>query len=412
MARKPAKAVSTTALVLTALICLASLAFASRADAFVFWTKGNTIGRANLDGSGVDASFIAPNGGYLSGIALDASHVYWGGFNTRTIGRAKLDGTKADQNFIPGAGRYPGGVAVDAAHIYWGNGEITNSPLLNGGSIGRANLDGTGVEQQFIPGGSPFLVSEARSPAVNSSNIYWSDIGPAPTTIGRANLDGTAIEASFVEFPLGSPPTIPLAIAVDDGHVYWANLGEGLSDGTIGRVSIDGTGLDRNFISGIGTPVAVAVDAAHIYWANNATLEHGGSVGRANLDGTGVEPNFIPDPTMTLGSAGAVAVDSSNDFSFGQVTKDGSTGTATLTVKITEGPGKLRLAKSETVKADKEGIAGAGSSPRTKLAIKPNGKVRKRLNKMGKATVKARVTYSPRGASPNTEVKTIKLVKG
>jgi hypothetical protein len=357
----------------------------------------------------VDATFIAPKGGYLSGIALDASHVYWGGFSTKTIGRAKLDGTKVDQNFIPGAGLYPGGVAADAAHIYWGNAEITNSPLLHGGSIGRANLDGTGVEQQFIPGGSPFLVSEARSPAVNSSNIYWSDIGPAPTTIGRANLDGTAIEASFVEFPVGSPPTIPLAIAVDDGHVYWANLGEGLSDGTIGRVSIDGTGLDRNFISGIGTPVAVAVDAAHIYWANGATLEHGGSVGRANLDGTGVEPNFIPDPTMTLGSA--VAVDSSNDFSFGQVKKDKDTGTAMLTVKIAEGPGKLRLAKSKTVNADKQGV-GRPSSTKDKLSIKPRGQIRKRLNKKGKARVEARVTYSPKGASPKTDIKKITLVKG
>src|SRR5262245_57017630 len=255
-----AKAASTAALVTGAvLICLASLAFAPRAEAFVFWTKGSTIGRANLDGSGVDPSFVGSDGAYLSGIALNASHVYWSVFNTGAVGRASLDGTKVDQNFIPDAGRYPGGVAVNDAHIYWGNAEITNSPQLNGGSIGRANLDGTAVEQQFIPGGSPFGVSDARSPAVNASHIYWTDIGAAPTSIGRANLDGTGIEASFIEFPLGSPATIPLAVAVDNDHVYWANLGEGASDGTIGRASIDGTGLERNFITGIGTPVAVAV---------------------------------------------------------------------------------------------------------------------------------------------------------
>jgi hypothetical protein len=397
-------------LMLVVALLAAPIAFAPRAEAFVFWTKGDTIGRANLDGSGVDASFVSSNGGYLSGIALDASRVYWGGFNTGAIGRANLDGTKVDQNFIPNAGRYPGGVAVDDAHIYWGNAEITNSPLLNGGSIGRANLDGMAVDQQFIAGGSILTlgVSEPRSPAVNASHIYWSDIGPAPTTIGRANLDGSAIEASFIEFPLGEA-TIPLAVAVDSHHVYWANLGEGASNGTIGRASIDGTGMERNFISGVGTPVAVAVDDAHIYWANGPTAEHVGSVGRANLDGTGVEPNFISDPTVTLSSA--VAVDSSNDFSLGRLKKDKVTGTATLTVKITEGPGKLRLAKSKNVKADDEGIVGP-STTKNKLAIQPKGKVRKRLNKKGKATVKARVTYSPKRASPKAVVKMITLVKG
>ena len=186
-------------------------------------------------------------------------------------------------------------------------------------------------------------------------------------------------------------------------------MGEGLSDGTIGRASIDGTGLERNFITGVGTPVAVAVDDAHIYWANGETATHGGSVGRANLDGTGVDQNFISDPTVTLASA--VAVDSSNDFSLGQVKKDKVTGTATLTVKIAEGPGKLRLAKSTKVKADDTAIAGP-STTKNKLAIKPKGKARKRLNKKGKATLKAKVTYSPKGASPKTEVKKITLVKG
>jgi hypothetical protein len=98
-------------LMLVAALLAAPIAVAPRAEAFVFWTNGDTIGRANLDGSGLDASFVSSDGGYLSGIALDASRVYWGGFNTGAIGRANLDGTKLDQNFIPDAGRYPGGVA-------------------------------------------------------------------------------------------------------------------------------------------------------------------------------------------------------------------------------------------------------------------------------------------------------------
>jgi hypothetical protein len=200
-----------------------------------------------------------------------------------------------------------------------------------------------------------------------------------------------------------------LAVAVDSDHVYWANLGESTSDGTIGRAGIDGTGLERNFVTGVGTPVAMAVDDVHIYWANGETATHRGSVGRANLDGTGVDQDFISDPTVGLASA--VAVDSSNDFSFGQVKLNKVTGTATLSVEIAEGPGRLKLAKSKTVKADGEGIKRVGAPPRTKLAIRPKGKVRKRVNKKGKATVKARVTYTPTGGDLRTRSTWVKLRK-
>ena len=196
----------------------------------------------------MDENFITLEGANprSSGIAVDASHVYWSDFNAGTIGRANLDGTGVDQSFIPGAGHYPNLVAVDDGHVYWANAEMTGVGMLNGGSIGRANLDGTGVDQSFIPGGFIFGVSEARGPAVDASHIYWSDIGPAPTTIGRANLDGTGIEDSFIEFPLGGDATIPLAVAVDSHHVYWANLGVSSGDGAIGRASIDGTAVERN----------------------------------------------------------------------------------------------------------------------------------------------------------------------
>ena len=90
----------------------------------------------------------SPSRTAASGVAVDAGHVYWTdaySFPPGTIGRANLDGTGVDQSFISGA-QGPFGVAVDAGHVYWANG---NFP----GSIGRANLDGTGVDQSFISGG-------------------------------------------------------------------------------------------------------------------------------------------------------------------------------------------------------------------------------------------------------------------
>ncbi|MGO9207419.1 MAG: hypothetical protein ACLQBX_14775, partial [Candidatus Limnocylindrales bacterium] len=90
------------------------------------------------------------------GVAVDSTHVYWANRGTSgwtptsgtTIGRANLDGTGLDESFIGGA-QSPCGVAVDGTHLYWGN-ETTSTGA--GTTIGRAKLDGTGVNQQFITG--------------------------------------------------------------------------------------------------------------------------------------------------------------------------------------------------------------------------------------------------------------------
>jgi virginiamycin B lyase len=107
--------------------------------AHVYWVNGSasTIGRANLDGTGVNQNFIGGLGASY-GVAVDAAHVYWGDINTDAIGRANLDDTGIDRRFI---GVEADGVAVDAAHIYWTEGR---------GRIGRANLDGTGVDRRFV----------------------------------------------------------------------------------------------------------------------------------------------------------------------------------------------------------------------------------------------------------------------
>ncbi len=85
------------------------------------------IGRANLDGTGVNQSFAATNG-YACGVAVDGSHLYWANRDAGTIGRANLDGNLAsvDQSFIAG-GTDICGVAVDGAHVYWADRESDRS---------------------------------------------------------------------------------------------------------------------------------------------------------------------------------------------------------------------------------------------------------------------------------------------
>jgi hypothetical protein len=233
------------------------------------------IGRANLDGTGVNRQFIS-GAKNQSEVAVDARHVYWTSVDG-TIGRANLDGTGVDQRFIPGPSSADA-VAVDPAHIYWSNQD---------GTIGRANRDGTGVDQHFITG-----AQAVSGIAVDGAHIYWSHQGD---TIGRANIDGTTVNADFI-----TRGTDPSDLAVDAGHIYWTNGTQNNIDTGVGRANLDGTGVMNRFID--ARPLGgVAVDGTHIYWSNQ-----NGTVGRANLDGTGVDQHFIAG----VQANGGIAVDS------------------------------------------------------------------------------------------------------
>ena len=392
---------------LAALLAL-TLSLAPRAEAFVYWAReDNKIGRADLDGTGVDKRFITMGvGGYPTGMAVDPEHVYWTYPGTGTIGRANLDGTGVDPRFITGADS-PWGVAVNAGHVYWTNGfSEADGQLVS--SIGRANLDGTGIDNRFVtvPGPpctdpfEPCLIS-SEGVAVDDARVYWADTFNG--RIGRANLDGTDVDPSFITGidPGGSEP---LWVAVDDAHVYWT------TGQTIGRANLDGTGVERSFINAASYPTGIAVDSAHVYWTG-----FDDRIGRANLDGTGVDPSFITRLGGVLGDfhigPKGTAVDALRSFSFGKVKRNKERGTARLAVRV-PGPGEVDLAETEGVKPTRKQAEAAG---KVKLPIKPTREAKKRLTRKGKTKVEAEVTYTPQGADPNvvanTDTKTVKLVK-
>jgi virginiamycin B lyase len=268
---------------------------ATRAAGHIFWTNSGAIGRANLDGSDVNQSFIA---GSVSPYAIvaDANYIYWvnEGATGSSIGRAKLDGSDVNANFITGleAGLYHvNSLAVDASHIYW-----TKSP---GTSIGRANLDGTSVNQSFISG-----VGYVGSLAVDGSAIYWAyaDAANFPY-VGRANLDGTGVQAQF-----GSLPNLPgiAALAVDGTHIYYLNGYNGsVGEPFIGQANRDWSDLSASLISLQNTCIVYfALDSSHFYWSCNGGVDESTmAIGRANRDGTGVNQNFIPAVGPTTGVA-------------------------------------------------------------------------------------------------------------
>jgi hypothetical protein len=232
---------------------LAILAIGARAEAYVYWAEPPTprvfttfgsVYRADLDGTGTQ--FLTEAGMYPYGVAVDEPRLYWAG-PPGNIARANLDGTGVDQSFITDLNPPPGsaiyGVAVDGAHVYWTSADT--------GTIGRANLDGTGVDQSFIAG-----ASDPRGVAVDGAHVYWGGTG-----IGRANLDGSGADPNFIDLNA-------LGVAVDGAHVYWANLGNGATGSAslyshspgIGRAKLDGTGVDQCFVSDANA-YGLAVDA-------------------------------------------------------------------------------------------------------------------------------------------------------
>jgi virginiamycin B lyase len=135
-------------------------------------------------------------------VPVDDAHVYWTNSVTNAIGRANLDGTGVDQSFITGAIR-PHGVAVHGAHVYW-----THSPSR----IGRANLDGTGVNQTFIIFPIP-IGANPSAVAVDDNSIYWTNFGTQ--TIGRADIDGSSANPSYITGASG-----PFGVALAGDNIY------------------------------------------------------------------------------------------------------------------------------------------------------------------------------------------------
>ena len=255
--------------------------------ASVYWDnpQAGAIGRSGGPPSQPDQSFIT---GIRQidrlGVAVDRQYVYW--TDGPWIGRANLDGSGVNQQFIRVTPHAAFALAVDDQHLYWVGG---------GPSIWRANLDGSGVDSQFttVPGGNLSGV------AVDSAFVYWTD---RRGMVGRANLDGTGITQSFVAGAGNAT-----GVAVDGRYIYWTQVVGDLSShgpygGAIGRANLDGTGANSSFITGASFPWGVTVDYGYIYWANGYTCDYwtipasscgGGTIGRANLDGSAVNQSYI-----------------------------------------------------------------------------------------------------------------------
>jgi hypothetical protein len=372
------------AIFLAALVAVMfAVALPASAGAFVFWTHNNSpnlIGRAGLDGSAPNQSFISGESYFAPGVAADGSHIYW--TDNGKIGRANADGTGVNQNFVPGATAVRG-IAVDGGHIYWSTGT----------GIGRANLDGGEADNAFIPG----LGEGIDGVAVGGGFVFWTN--RQFREIGRATVDGGEIIEPFI-----ASPELLSGIAASGTEIYFNNGNQGIATSNFA-----GTVIAPSWIPGaLGDEVAV--DGTYIYWAD-------GGIGRVGRDQSGFNANFIPASGtygVAVDSGGGTAqppapnppkpVPPSSAFDLGKLKLNKKSGGATLTV-ILPGPGRLVLGGKGVVKLTKT-ADGAG---KFNLAIKPTTKTKHALQKSGKAKVTVKITFTPTGGTSRTEPRALTL---
>lgn len=221
------------------------------------------VGRAAVDGSpgSFEPEFL---GVAAAGIAVDDTHIYWANPTRGSIGRAGLDGSGVEEDFVAGVGQ-PRWVAVDDEYVYWTNAGAAEGP--GEGTIGRARLDGGAPEPDFISG-----ASKPQGIAINDSHIFWANDGTH--AIARAKIDGSEVEPVFhflgvVEVPQG--------VALDDSHIYWT---VNSPTSYVSRSDLDGSHETFRFIGANEELRGIAVDGDHVYWASQG----GHVVGRANLE--------------------------------------------------------------------------------------------------------------------------------
>ncbi len=137
-------------------------------------------------------------------MAVDGQHVYWANSSIGTLGRANLDGSSPDQSFITGASQ-PHGVAVDTQHVYWAN--------LDVNTIGRANIDGTGANESFITSTtSPVSVAvddgPTGTPTASSTSVSFGtqpvDTLSPPQTMTVTNIGHGVLHIGRVQVTGGS----------------------------------------------------------------------------------------------------------------------------------------------------------------------------------------------------------------
>jgi hypothetical protein len=253
-------------------------------DTYVFWTGGGAIRRATI--SGAPAQTITNTGLPNGGFALDATRLYYSDRSNAWVESVGINGGPVT---VIARGGYPTGVALDATNVYWVNGD--------------RGVDGTSLfaPKTTVDGGAEQQISSEIGPAypvyatLSDGYIYWLSIndGSEATTkyVRRAPLGVGLVSLQPIVTATGIR-----GFAVDSQYVYYA-----VPLGYIARVKLDGS--DFTILIDNTDPNEVSVSNDEIFWSTVDT-----KVMKARKsDGTGrvtlyAHPVVAQRPAFTVGT--------------------------------------------------------------------------------------------------------------
>ena len=162
-----------------------------------------TIGRANLDGSGINQSLIQAPG---TALAVDAAHLYWSGnlvgpHPTPWIGRANLDGTGVDPSIVKEPGGQVGAIAVN----------------FSVGKLKKANNKGTAKLTLEVPAPGEIALAqtkklkgaEVRAEAAGEVQLAIKPRGKAKKKLAKKGKVKVGVEVTYT--PDGGEPEAQIA---------------------------------------------------------------------------------------------------------------------------------------------------------------------------------------------------------
>jgi hypothetical protein len=157
-----------------------------------------------------------------SGLAVDATSLYFTTYNPGAVMKVGLDGGLPVT--LVGGQIGPSQIALDATSVYWTNTYV--------GTLSKVGLNGG--TPTTLASGSPFGL------AVDATSVYWTnpsicpdDGGPCAGAVMKTPLGGgTAVTLASQEYS-------PASIAVDATSVYWVNRSGpgGTADGSVRKLT-------------------------------------------------------------------------------------------------------------------------------------------------------------------------------
>jgi hypothetical protein len=370
----------------------------------------------------------SPNQVTISGLTISAGHVTGTGIkflhggaiynqmgsvlslDAVAVSGTTLEKTDESSGAVRGAGIANNGTLTIADSTISGNVQMTKGPESGNQGAGLFNSGGTvSILNSTIAGNSQVAGSGAGSEGAAIKNVDETTTMRNVTIAGNTgsaavdNALGT-VEATNTIVSNGASGNCTGPIA-SQGHNLESADECGFNSAT------DQTGKDPvlGALADNGGPTRTLA-----LLAGSPAIDRGDPAACPSTDQRGV--TRPQGPICDTGAFEAVppVVLPSNAFKFGRLKRNRRKGTATLIV-VVPGPGILTLSGKGIVGKQPGRRAKSsktvGSAGRVGLLIRSRGGAKRKLRRTGKVRVRAKVTYTPTGGTPNTKAKTVKLVK-